>query len=160
MRLLSKLSCLLLAVVLISGSVYGGVIPAPLAVPAAGTVLSAPADTASLGAAKGAVKGYSDYVYYHNLATMYYGYYQSSGSYYDLALSYYCDGYAYYYYYLYYYGDSNYANAWSCYYWASAYYYYYLYYGDAGSANAYYNYYLADGLWAEKWIVWIIKKSL
>ena len=107
-----KLICMLLTVAVLSGKVYGGDTPAPVAFPATGTELTAPADKASVGVAKG---DYENYVYYYNLGSEYYDYYYSTGSYYYLAYANYYYSYAYYYYYLYYYGDYNIATCYQCY---------------------------------------------
>lgn len=86
---------------------------------------------------------YTTCLYYYNLYSQYYNYYQSTGNTLALAYAYYYYAYAYYYYTMYYYADTNLANSNYDYYMAYAYYYYYAHYGYYGTAYSYYNYFMA-----------------
>lgn len=103
-NLLSKLSCLVLSVALLSGSVYGA---EQASLPIAAPELAGPVDGSSVGATKGYLSNY----YYYEAYTFYYYAYANA------------------YYYLYY-GNSSSANYYYSTYMGYANYYYnlYLYY--------------------------------
>ena len=86
---------------------------------------------------------YTKCLYYYNLYSQYYSYYQSTGNTLALAYANYYYAYAYYYYTMYLYGDTNLAKYYYDAYLADAYYYYYAYYGDYHSAYSAYYYYTA-----------------
>lgn len=86
---------------------------------------------------------YTKYLYYYDLYTRYYNYYQSTGNTLALAYGYYYYAYAIYYYKLYTNGSTDLAKAYYNLYMANAYYYYYAYYGYSHAAAQAYYYYMA-----------------
>lgn len=140
MSSLLKLGCLLLTVAMLSGGVYGSDMSAPVAVPGAGTELSTPADTASIGVSKSSNnEHYAQAVYAYDLCVQNLKEYQSTPggrAYYNhLAWAYYYYAVANYHYSLYLDNDSDLAMFYQSYYYAYAIYYYDLYL-DAGNGNA------------------------